>query len=190
MSDFTYSDVKSPVQISAGISCWVKFNAFSGYVQFLATSNDPELHGQQIYSECIAGKWGAILLPTDAQLLAAAQSTQIALLSTACQTAITAGFTSSALGTAYTYPSKPTDQANLSASVVSSLIPGNASGWTTPLWCVSAGAWAMVPHTATQTQVVGQDCKVVVLAFMAKNLTLAGQVMAATTVAAVKSVVW
>lgn len=73
----------------------------------------------------------APLPPTAAELLAAAQSSQLAALSSACAAAIVAGFTSSALGVPYTYPSKATDQANLSASVIAALLAaGQAYPWT------------------------------------------------------------
>jgi hypothetical protein len=62
--------------------------------------------------------------------LATAQSQQINYLSNACQEAIISGFTSSALGTAHTYPSKQTDQLNLTASVTTALIAqSNAGTW-------------------------------------------------------------
>lgn len=129
--------------------------------------------------------------PTAAALLAQAQASQIQILSAACQAEILAGFTSSALGSAYTYPAKPTDQQNLSASVLASLMPGLASTWTTPFWCADAsGVWAMRAHTAAQIQQVGIDGKAATVAAIEKNATLAGQVQAATTVAAVQAIVW
>lgn len=129
--------------------------------------------------------------PSAAQLLASAQATQIATLSAACAAAITAGFTSSALGTVHTYPAKQTDQQNLSASVLASLYPGLAAGWTTPFWCAdSTGAWAFVNHTAAQIQQAGADGKAAILANMAKNAAFAAQVNAAKTIAAVQAVVW
>lgn len=128
---------------------------------------------------------------THAQLLASAQATQISILSFACATAIVAGFTSSALGAAHTYPSKTTDQQNLSASVIASLMPGLTSGWATPFWCEDVnGNWAWVNHTAAQIQQVGQDGKAAILACMSKNAEYAAEVLAATTIAAVQAVVW
>lgn len=61
--------------------------------------------------------------------LAQAQENQIAQLSAACQAEIVSGFSSSALGTAHTYPSKQTDQLNLAASVTTALIALNSAAW-------------------------------------------------------------
>ncbi len=100
-----------------------------------------------------------------AALLADAKESQTALVSAACQSAIVAAFTSSALGAAHTYPAKPTDQQNLNASVVASLLPGIAAEWTPPFWCAtqptdgSDPVWFYLPHTVAQIQQVGTDGK-------------------------------
>lgn len=123
--------------------------------------------------------------------LAQAQAQQTSALSSACQSAIYAGFSSSALGASHTYPAKDTDQQNLTASVLASLLPALPSNWTTPFWCEDAnGSWAYVNHTASQIQQVGQDGKTAILAALSKNQTLAGQVMAATTIAQVQAITW
>lgn len=120
-----------------------------------------------------------------------AVAAQLALLSAACSAQIMAGFQSSALGLPHTYPAKPLDQQNLTASVLASLMPGLLAGWTTPFWCAdAAGVWAYTPHSAVQIQQVGQDGKAAVLAALTRNQTLAQQVAAATTVQAVQAVVW
>lgn len=68
--------------------------------------------------------------PTTAQLLAAAQAAQLVTLSSACAAAIVSGFTSSALGSPYTYPSKMTDQQNLASSITASLLAfRKATSW-------------------------------------------------------------
>ncbi|MBY4728346.1 MULTISPECIES: hypothetical protein [Burkholderia] len=126
-----------------------------------------------------------------AELLAAAQMAQIAMLTTACSNAITKGFVSSALGAAHTYPASITDQQNLTASVLASIYPGLAAGWTTPFWCADAsGAWTYAEHTAPQIQQVGQDGKTAILAALTKKQQLVDAVMAATKVTDVQSVVW
>lgn len=129
--------------------------------------------------------------PADGLSLADAQAGQIAANSMACQNAITAGFQSSALGAWYTYPAKTTDQQNLNASVVASLLPGIPNTWVTPFWCEDAnGTWAYVYHTAAQIQKVGADAKGAILQLLSKNAQLQAQVMAATTVAAVQAINW
>ena len=128
--------------------------------------------------------------------LADVQRSQGALLAAACQAAIYAGFISSALGAAHTYPAKDRDQNNLAASVLASILPGIPAGWTTPLWCVdAAGVWAYVPHTAAQVQQVGIDGKAAIVACLLRNQALATQVMAiqdtsAAGIAAVQAIVW
>ncbi|WP_431638386.1 tail fiber assembly protein [Enterobacter mori] len=62
------------------IDCQVEIEGL-GLLPFSASKNDPELHGQQLYAELIAGKWGdiAAYTPPDedevaAQTAAAAQA--------------------------------------------------------------------------------------------------------------------
>lgn len=77
-------------------------------------------------------KSGALVAPTpptSAQLLAQAQTTQIAVISAACQAAIYSGFTSSALGSIYNYPAGNTDQQNLTASVLASMLAMSSPEW-------------------------------------------------------------
>jgi hypothetical protein len=137
------------------------------------------------------GELVAPAAPTAAEQLATAQVAQTALISAACANAIGSGFTSSALGSAYSYPSKSTDQQNLASSVLSSLMPNLAATWTTPFWCAdSTGAWAFRNHTAAQIQQVGQDGKTAILACMTKNQALAEEIAAATSIAAVQAIVW
>ncbi|MGC9239855.1 MAG: XkdW family protein [Acidithiobacillus sp.] len=147
-------------------------------------------------------KWNTAKLgpqPTLADLEAAwptvqlqqAKTTQRTLLTSQAVAAMTGGFQSSALGSVYTYPSTLTDQHNLSASVVASLLPSLPSGWTTPFWCQnSAGTWAFVSHTAAQIQQVGLDAKTWVTTQQTTLASLIAQVEAATTVSAVQAVTW
>lgn len=131
----------------------------------------------------------AILNP--APTLAQAQAAQIGLISAACGAAMIAGLSSSALGSAHSYPTKQNDQLNLSSSVLASLMPNNPTGWTTQLWCADVNSnWAFVAHSASQVQQVGQDIKALITAMIVKNTTLAGQVIAATTVSAVQLIAW
>ncbi len=129
--------------------------------------------------------------PTAAQLLAQARATQSAVLSAACSAAIVAGFPSSALGSACTYPSQPNDQTNLIGAVTASQSPGLPSTWTCNFWCAdSTGAWALRSHTAAQIQQVLADAVVAREAFCAKLAGLVGQVDGATTLAEVQAIAW
>lgn len=68
--------------------------------------------------------------PEPVPTLTQAQATQLATLSAACQAAITAGFTSSALGTANTYTLGQWDQTNmLSAYTAAQAATLNARSW-------------------------------------------------------------
>ncbi|HCN87815.1 MAG TPA: hypothetical protein DIT28_01340 [Oxalobacteraceae bacterium] len=137
--------------------------------------------------------------PTVAQLTAQlatmqlqqAQKVQMVSIAQASDAAQTTGFSSSALGSAYTYPSGLQDQANLTSCIVASLIPGNPTGWTVYFWCTSsAGVSTFLPHTAAQIQKVGQDALSAIMTQKSKQLTLTQQILAATTISAVQAVVW
>jgi len=129
--------------------------------------------------------------PASLTTLPEAQEAQGIKLNSACQAAIVAGFISSALGSKHTYPAQTTDQQNLSASVLASLLPGLPAGWTTPFWCADAnGNWTYAEHTAAQIQQVGQDGKAAIIAAIQKKAGLLAQVNAATTVGAVQAINW
>jgi hypothetical protein len=128
--------------------------------------------------------------PSADVLLANAQAVQIAANSAACQSAIEAGFISSALGASHTYPSTPIDQQNLAASVLATLMPGIAANWVTPLMCATGNVWSYVEHTAVQVQKVGTDGKAVITGFLIHNETLRQQILAATQVADVEALTW
>lgn len=129
----------------------------------------------------------ALLAPT----LAEKQKSQIALMSAACEAQIVAGFTSAALGPVHTYPGKVTDQQNLTASVVGSLMPNLPVDWLTPFWCANdQGVWSYSMHSSLQIQQVGLDCKAAILLALTKNATLSAQILSAVTPAAVTAIVW
>lgn len=135
------------------------------------------------------GAWVLTNLP--APTLASAQAAQSTLLSAACAAQIVAGFTSPALDSIHTYPSKATDQANLSASVLASLMPNLPANWTTPFWCAdSTGAWSYQAHTVAQIQQAGLDGKAAILAAQVRLATLNAQIAAATTITAVEAITW
>lgn len=115
--------------------------------------------------------------------LAQAQATQNSVIAAACATAITAGFTSSAVGTALGYGSQAVDQTNIATAAAST--SGGA------LWAAnSSGQWSLTPHTAAQAQQVRSDLWTHIQACQATYAKLLGEIAAATTVAAVEAVVW
>jgi hypothetical protein len=121
--------------------------------------------------------------PSSAQLLIDAQQVQISALAASCAAAITAGFTSSALGSAYTYPSDILSQANL--------MTAQQSGATVSLWCESAtGVWSFASHTAPQAAKALSDFVAYRVAQQAHYATQVAAVSAATTVAAVQAINW
>lgn len=117
-------------------------------------------------------------------------------INVSCANAITAGFISSALGSPHSYPSQQTDQQNLAANVLSSMLPGVAQAWTTKqICCDESGSWDYRPHTAAQIQQVGQDGKDAILAMRLRAQALRQQINAVTVetenaVEAVTQIVW
>jgi len=127
----------------------------------------------------------------DSVLVQQARIVQIALIAAASTAAQTTGFSSSALGSEYTYPSGIQDQANLNAVATSSTFPIQPSGATFLFWCTSAsGVSGFVAHTAAQIQKVGMDGLAAIMAQKSKQWALTQQIQAATTVAEVQAIVW
>lgn len=118
------------------------------------------------------------------------KAAQIAALNLACQTEITGGYTSAALGSVHTYGSQDHDQRNLTDAMNASLAPGLASDWKTKIWCAVGSAWAITDHTAAQIQQAHSDW----IAFrVARQVKLAGltlQVNSAATVDSIQAIVW
>lgn len=127
----------------------------------------------------------------DSVLVQQARAIQLALIASASQVAQTTGFTSSALGSPYTYPSSIADQTNLTAVVVGSMIPNQPSGTTYLFWCKNeAGVEAFVPHTPAQIQQVGLDALAAIMAGKSKQEVLSAEIQAATTIDEVQAIVW
>lgn len=132
---------------------------------------------------------GSAVLPPTPSALAQAQATAIKQFYLATRQLLLNGFSSSALGSAHTYPSNPTDQANLHAAALCSYAPPTATGWTALLWCAnSSGNWALTAHTAAQARQALADW-VTFRGQCAQALASAVQTInVATTVAAVQAV--
>jgi hypothetical protein len=155
----------------------------AGTANLLATDSDIQLTMQVEGYTVVNGLLVAPPAPTSAQLVATAKATQIALLTSACGTTITSGFISSALGTAYTYPSKPNDQANLVGAVT--------AGISVNTWVMDKnGTWSKQLHTAAQIKQVLVDGATAYQMCSDKLATLIDNINTATTVADVQAIVW
>lgn len=190
---------KNPIyNSSGGIDMEIDHPVY-GWIPFSASPNDTEQLGRDLYAEAVAGTLGAILpyvTPPLYATLAEAIAGQTAVLYKSCGAAITAGFTSSALGSPYTYPTQPIDQSNLVGAVTASLQPGLASTWTVKFWCATqpaapaVPAWAMLPHTAAQIQQVLADGVAQRETYSAKLDSLIAQLNQSTTIADAEAVAW
>ncbi|AVA33027.1 hypothetical protein [Cupriavidus metallidurans] len=184
-----------------------KFAEFDGngnITAFYDSVDSPVPSGVSNVIEITEGQWqtaistpgctvanGALVVPpppTSAQFLAQAQEQQTDKVSAACATALVAGFTSSALGSARTYGSNDNDQRNLLSAAMAS--QGNPETWTTPLWCADGDAWAFLAHTATQVQKVNADWQSFLVGAQQKCAELIAKIDKAKTVAAVQAVTW
>lgn len=134
---------------------------------------------------------GSAWVPESRKTLDDFRADKSVAISIACRSQILSGFESSALGATHHYPAKTTDQQNLTASVMASLLPTITTGWTTPFWCADTnGVWAFRLHTAEQIQQVGQDAKAAILAAMGKNEVLQAQIVAATSIESLDAIEW
>jgi len=124
---------------------------------------------------------GMVPPPPLAAQLATAQAVQNNILTQACASAIVSGFSSSALGSEYQYPSDVNTQSNIDRA--------SASGGY--LWCAPASnAWGLVSHTQSQAAQVRTDLWSYIQTQQSKLATLRQQIAAATTVSAVQAVTW
>lgn len=135
-----------------------------------------------------AANWSEQVPPPSISKAKAAKSQEIKFK---CQETIFKGFTSTALGTPHNYPSDDKDQANLAASVLSSLYPLLPSDWTTMFLCQDEdGVWQFRHHNATQIQKVGADGKEFILNVRLKNEGLQNMISSALTVEEVNAITW
>ena len=135
-----------------------------------------------------SGTWYVVngaLTQTNPNALPQAQARQIALLRSACQSAITGDFTSSALGSVYSYPSDANTQTNINSAA------GNPSGGE--IRCTltpTAPSWPLVAHTQSQAQTVLTALMAWVNGCQNQLDILIAQVNAATTVSEVRAITW
>ncbi|HDR8991508.1 hypothetical protein [Burkholderia vietnamiensis] len=138
--------------------------------------------GQQGQWRVVKGALIRVPPPTSTQQIATAQAAQCAALNIACANAIVSGFSSSALGDTYSYPSTITDQANQAT------IAQSADGGM--LWCASSGTWSFKQHTQEQAQAVLASFIVWLNKCQSQLISLSGQVNSAKSVSAAQSVSW
>ena len=108
-------------------------------------------------------------------------------INSACEKAITSGFTSSALGTSCSYQSEQTDQLNLIGIVTAGQDDYFKCGVTDANGNVT---WSYELHTIVQLQQVLTDGKAHKQGLLQKANTLKAQVTGATTVKDVEAIVW
>lgn len=150
----------------------------SGVVSYIATFDTPQ-----------KGDWVPVDQVPDAALLAHYQQEMASQFETACQLMIAAGFSSSALGAAYIYPTDDASQRNLVSAAMSAAIAN--STWTRPFWCAdSSGVWEMRSHTAAQMQQVNSDFDNFIAAAQTKLATLKASLAAAMTSTQAEAIVW
>jgi hypothetical protein len=109
-----------------------------------------------------------------------------AAINLACESAITSGFLSDALGASYTYSSKIDDQLNLTGAIL--------GGSDTPFACTDEqGMKAFQLHTAAQLRQVWDDFSQFKLQLLQKANELKQELdraLAATDLAALEAVTW
>jgi hypothetical protein len=106
-----------------------------------------------------------------------------------CAAQIALGFSSSALGAAYTYPLDLTSQSNLQAAVTRMQLP-NPPASINYMCADSTGAWARRAHTPAQITQAALDGMTYVESVLAKKDALVVQINAATTAAAAQAITW
>jgi hypothetical protein len=184
---------------------YVAFDASGTITAFYDAEHSPvpdgmtnviELTDEQYgYAISMQGQWcvqnGVLtsIVKTLAQQLVTAQQDQTGILGDACAAAIMAGFSSSALGSAFSYPLDLTSQSNLQAAVMRMGMP-NAPATVNFMCADSTGVWARRAHTPEQITQVALDGMTYVEAVLAKKDVLVAQVVAATSAPVAQAVVW
>lgn len=148
----TYTAVTNPVYDDAksqSISCMVQFSTFPNPIPFIATPDDPESHGSEIFADCVAGKYGTVGAyvapkPTPNEQYVAAISKGLA---------VTCASTPALNGT---YSIADSDQSNVNseAQYITSF-QEFTTGTQTMAWADAAGT----PHTFPSTVLFMQFAK-------------------------------
>ena len=126
-----------------------------------------------------------------------AKAEKVIQLRNDCETVISAGFASSAMGQPGFYPSSETDQRNLLSAAIAA--QSDASGWKnyitsstwkTFLWCQLEGAWGLQVHNASQTLQVNADWVAFRLGYQEKCAQLLQQLDACSSIEAALAINW
>lgn len=170
---------------SADKTKWDVVPDWRGYTYFLADRSQHEI--TEVEVEPPSGA----LEQDPGPSLDEVKVSQVAVITAACAADIVGGFTSTALGESFTYPSSPTDQANLNAAASASRQPGLGESWVTYFYCAdAAGVWARRPHSAAEIQQVGMDGYNAIMSKLLRKDSLEVQINSLKTIAKVKAVKW
>lgn len=124
-------------------------------------------------------------------LLDSAKKAKMDELYSTCGEVIISGFMSNALGAPHLYPTKQTDQLNLTALVTLSMYPGVPQDWQERFWCKDANdVWDMRLHNGEQIRQVGADVSLGIKMSIKHKADLEALVQAATTVEEVNAISW
>ena len=155
------------------------------YLEFLRAGGEPLSFDPAM--EWTDGRW-IENRARKAERLTTLKSAQIEKMRAACETALVAGFTSSALGSARTYPSQDADQRNFFNAALGA--QGQPAGWSTPLWSSDAKGWSFTAHTASQIQQVNADWLAHRVAAQQKYADLIARINAANSIEEVQAIDW
>lgn len=176
----TFVDGTWPVAKDGG---WVNEADYRGQVFYDAA-------GTAVIIDALGEVPAGLLASPPPPTLEEVRAKQSGALNSLCQSEITSGAVSMALGASYTYPTEITGQQNLAANVLSSLFPGLPSDWTTLQMCKNTdGDWGYVAHTAPQIQQVGSDVKSVISALLVRNSVAQKNVQIAALVTEIEAVI-
>ena len=169
------------------MTIYAKLHNFNNPVQYTIAARFDQPDSTWVAYDVPSADWlsldsnNNIVVATVDPAIARAQASQSATMNLDCQSAIQAGFSSSALGSAYTYGCKATDQANINLTAIS----GGS------LWCEnSAGAWTLTSHTPAQAQQVQKDMAAHIQAQQANYAKALSDIAASASVTAVQAVTW
>ncbi len=169
------------------MTIYAKLHAYNNPVQYTIAASTTQPDSSWTAYDVPDADWlsldsnNNIVVATADPAIATTKVSQSALMASSCKSAIEAGFSSSALGTANTYGCKSTDQININLAAIGG---GN-------LWCAnSAGVWALIAHTAAQAQQVQKDMATHIQAQQSTYAKALSDIAAATTVAEVEAITW